>query len=270
MGYGLIKLADIVGGGDEKAERALMQEKQKGRFMVDFMPYRKIKVPVPQIGDKEAEGPTYIDLTRFVPGGDIFDIGGNTLPYLPAPVQPNFGLGGEILSPLLGFDLFTQRKLSGLGISEYEDAKTKLRDLYKGLIPNIPFLPGAYSTQRITTAKKGEESPYKVKESELAALFRALGFKFETQSIEKLEALKSGELRRKLSGVNQKVNALNREYDKGLINENTYDKKMLKLENLYEKIADKYDDAFSVYKPENYKNPMKLQFPSFPPGKNKK
>ena len=270
MGYGLNKLGDIVGGGDEKAERALMQEKEKGRFMVDFMPYRKIKVPVPQIGDEPAEGPTYIDLTRFVPGGDIFDIGGGTLPYLPAPVQPNFGLGGEMLSPLLGFDLFTQRKLSGLGISEYEDAKTKLRDLYKGLIPNIPFLPGAYSTQRITTAKKGEESPYKVKESELAALFRALGFKFETQSIEKLEALKSGELRRKLSGVNQKVNALNREYDKGLINENTYDKKMLKLENLYEKIADKYDDAFSVYKPENYKNPMKLQFPSFPPGKNKK
>mgnify|MGYP001355089631 CR=1 FL=1 len=55
----------------------------------------------------------------------------DTLPYLPAPVQPNFGLGGEILSPLLGFDLFTQRKLSGLGISEYEDAKTKLTDLYK-------------------------------------------------------------------------------------------------------------------------------------------
>ena len=269
LGYGLNKLGDIVGGGDEKAERALMQEKEKGRFMVDFMPYRKIKVPVPQIGDKEAEGPTYIDLTRFVPGGDIFDIGGNTLPYLPAPVQPNFGLGGEILSPLLGFDLFTQRKLSGLGISEYEDAKTKLTDLYKGLIPNIPFLPGAYSTQRITTAKKGEESAYRVKESELAALFRALGFKFETQSIDKLEALKTGELRRKLFGVDQKITKLNREYDKGLINEKTYDKRMLKLEKLYEDIADKYDDAFSVYKPKNYKNPMKLEFPSFPLGKKK-
>ena len=46
LGYGLNKLGDIVGGGDEKTERALMQEKQKGRFMVDFMPYRKIKLPV--------------------------------------------------------------------------------------------------------------------------------------------------------------------------------------------------------------------------------
>ena len=269
LGYGLNKLGDIVGGGDEKAERALMQEKQKGRFMVDFMPYRKIKLPVPKIGDEPFEGPTYVDLTRFVPGGDIFDIGGNTLPYLPAPIQPNFGLAGEVLSPLLGFDLFTQRKLSGLGISEYEDAKTKVSDLYKGLIPNIPFLPGSYSTQRITTARKGEESAYRPKETEIAALFRALGFKVETQSLDKLEALKTGELRRKLSGVNQKITKLNREYDKGLINEKTYDKRMLKLEKLYEDIADKYDDAFSVYKPENYKNPMKLEFPSFPLGKKK-
>ena len=269
LGYGLNKLGDIVGGGDEKAERALMQEKQKGRFMVDFMPYRKIKLPVPKIGDEPFEGPTYVDLTRFVPGGDIFDIGGNTLPYLPAPIQPNFGLAGEVLSPLLGFDLFTQRKLSGLGISEYEDAKTKVTDLYKGLIPNIPFLPGSYSTQRITTARKGEESAYRPKETEIAALFRALGFKVETQSLDKLEALKTGELRRKLSGVNQKITKLNREYDKGLINEKTYDKRMLKLEKLYEDIADKYDDAFSVYKPENYKNPMKLEFPSFPLSKKK-
>ena len=44
---------------------------------------------------------------------------------------------------------------------------------------------------------------------------------------------------------------------------------MLKLEKLYEDIADKYDDAFSVYKPKNYKNPMKLEFPSFPLGKKK-
>ena len=156
-----------------------------------------------------------------------------------------------------------------MGISEYEDAKTIISDLYKGLIPNIPFLPGSISTQRITTAKKGEESPYRAKETEIAALFRALGFKIETQSLDKLEALKTGELRRKLSGVDQKISKLNRDYDKGLINEKSYDKKMLKLEELYESIADKYDDAFSVYKPKNYRNPMKLEFPSFPLGKKK-
>ena len=82
-------------------------------------------------------------------------------------------------------------------------------------------------------------------------------------------ASKYWELRRKLSGVDQKISKLNRDYDKGLINEKSYDKKMLKLEELYESIADKYDDAFSVYKPKNYRNPMKLEFPSFPLGKKK-
>ena len=45
--------------------------------------------------------------------------------------------------------------------------------------------------------------------------------------------------------------------------------KKLMIKELYEDIADKYDDAFSVYKPKNYKNPMKLEFPSFPLGKKK-
>lgn len=49
------------------------------------MPYRKIKLPVPQIGDEPFRGPTYVDLTRFVPGGDIFDIGGKALPFYQHP-----------------------------------------------------------------------------------------------------------------------------------------------------------------------------------------
>ena len=86
-------------------------------------------------------------------------------------------------------DLFSQKRLRGLGVSDYEDSKIKGRQLFQGLLPNIPFLPGSFATQRIQAARKGEPSPFRVKETELSALFRALGFKFETQSIEKLEAL---------------------------------------------------------------------------------
>ncbi|BCV06911.1 MAG: hypothetical protein CM15mV146_210 [uncultured marine virus] len=43
---------DFIGGGDEKAERALMQRKEKGRFIFDFMPFRQIKLPVPKTEDK--------------------------------------------------------------------------------------------------------------------------------------------------------------------------------------------------------------------------
>ena len=259
LGYGLNSMGNMLGGGDEKAERALMQEKEKGRFIFDFMPYRQVKLPTVKTDDAPFEGPKYINLTRFVPGGDIFDIGGNLIPFLPAPIQPNFGLGGEVLSSLLGFDMYGQRKTRGLGINDYEDLKVKGKDLIQDLTPNIPFLPGSYATQRIDTARKGQaESPYRAKETELGALFRSLGFKIETKSIEKLEALKAGELNRKLRGIREQIQDQINKLNRGLITEEQFDRKIDKLNNLIEKTAEKYDEAFSVYKVENYKQPVRI------------
>ena len=259
LGYGLNSMGNMLGGGDEKAERALMQEKEKGRFIFDFMPYRQVKLPTVKTDDAPFEGPKYINLTRFVPGGDIFDIGGNLIPFLPAPIQPNFGLAGEALSSLLGFDMYGQRKTRGLGINDYEDLKVKGKDLIQDLTPNIPFLPGSYATQRIDTARKGQaESPYRAKETELGALFRSLGFKIETKSIEKLEALKAGELNRKLRGIREQIQDQVNKLNRGLITEEQFDKKINKLNNLIEKTAKKYDEAFSVYKVENYKQPVRI------------
>jgi len=258
LGYGLNAMGEIVGGGDEKAERALMLEKQKGKFIFDFMPYREIKLPVPKTGDDPFEGPKYVNLTRFVPGGDIFDVGGNVFPYLPAPVQPNFGLAGEVLSSLIGYDMYGQRKTRGLGINDFEDLKVKGKDLFQDLTPNIPFLPGSYSTQRIDTARKGNESAYRTKETELGALFRALGFKVETKSIAKLQALKAGELRRKLSAARQQIQNQVNKLNRGLITQEQYEKNVDKIDALITKIADKYDAAFSVYKIENYKQPIRI------------
>ena len=156
------------------------------------------------------------------------------------------------------FNLYGQRKTRGLGISDYEDLKVKTTDLFTSLLPNIPFLPGSYSTQRIQSARRGQESPYRAKETELSALFNALGFKVQTKSIEKLEALKAGELRRKLNGVNQQIRDLNNKLNKGLITEKKYYKELDKREKLIEKIADKYDDAFSIFKPDNYRKPLRI------------
>jgi hypothetical protein len=258
LGYGLNSLGELTGGGDEKAERALMLEKQQGRFIFDFMPYREIKLPAIKTDDSPFEGPRYINLTRFVPGGDIFDIGGNLIPFLPAPIQPNFGLGGEVLSSLLGFDMYGQRKTRGLGINDYEDLKVIGKDLLQDLTPNIPFLPGSYSTQRIDSARKGQESPYRTKETEITALLRSLGLKVETKSIDKLTAIKAGELRRKIKPIRENIADLNNDLYKGLISEEQYQKKLKYQEDLLLKIVDKYNEAFSVYKIKNYKQPIRI------------
>ena len=50
------------------------------------------------------------------------------------------------------------------------------------------------------------------------------------------------------------VNKLKR----GLITQEQYEKRVDKVDALITKIADKYDDAFSVYKVENYKQPIRI------------
>ena len=51
----------------------LCQKEKQGRFLnMGFLPYRNIKIPLPP--DDEGN-PYYMDFTRFVPGGDILDLG---------------------------------------------------------------------------------------------------------------------------------------------------------------------------------------------------
>ncbi len=83
LGYGLNKMGDLVSGGDEEAERAVMPERKQGKFFnVGFLPHRNIKIPIPKFGKDQAS--YYVDLTRWVPGGDVMALEG-TIPGLPAP-----------------------------------------------------------------------------------------------------------------------------------------------------------------------------------------
>ena len=143
-------------------------------------------------------------------------------------------------------------------IDSLSNLKVIGRDLIRDLTPNIPFFPGSYSTQRIDTARKGDESAYRTKETEIGALVRSLGFKFEVKSIEKLQALKAGELRRKLKALREQIQDLVNKLNRGLITQEQYEKSVDKIDVLISKTADKYDDAFSVYKIENYKQPIRI------------
>jgi len=143
-------------------ERSLMDEKRLARaFGLPFMPPTFLKVGDIARGaeqfaqkrfdyalgwglDKDAQGnklpqtSNYADITRFLPGGDVL---GQTTPEqggriagLPAPLQPSFGLVGEIVWPLLlEEDPFTGRELK-------EDFMGRLNFTAARLVPNNPLL----------------------------------------------------------------------------------------------------------------------------------
>ncbi len=191
LGYMLNNLGEILGEGAPEAERAAMTEEQKGKIGgLPFLPHKNIKIP-----SKDAS--TYINVTRFVPGGDIFDLNSGTIPLVPQPLQMNFGIAGDVLFPMLGFDLFRGDKIKGQGVSEFDDFSTRAKFALKRLIPNFPFVPGSYSTERIARARD-DKSPLARNETELLAFLNTVGVKIEEADISRLRTIKGFEFRRRV------------------------------------------------------------------------
>ena len=241
LGYGLNKMGDLVGGGDQEAERSVMPERKQGHFLgMPFLPYRNIKVPIPPGKDKK---PYYMDFTRFVPGGDVLDLQG-TIPGVPAPLQPSGGLAGEIIFPLAGFDLWRNEKLKGQTGIAGEDIPIRFKAILEKLTPNIPFLPGSYSSRKLEKTRKGMESAFRPDQSEFVALAQTLGFKIEKADLEKLKAGKVFELKRKMEGFKEQMNLYRKQYRDGLINEETARKKINEVADKMRIVSEKYGVAF--------------------------
>ena len=254
LGYGLNKMGDVVGGGDEEAERAIMPERKSGRFMnVGFLPYRNIKIPIPP---DEDGNPFYMDFTRFVPGGDIMDLGSGALPGVPAPLQPSGGLAGEVLFPLAGYDLFNQKKIKGLGGGAWEDLKVKGNAIIDKLIPNIPFVPGTYSTEKIEASRKGMKTPFKSDVEEIVTIAQTVGFKIDKADLAVLKAGKVFELKRKITAFKEQISELRKDYIKGKINKEEFNMKANKIAEKIKIVADKYQVKFDKATYADHKEPF--------------
>ena len=249
LGYMLNNLGELLGEGDPVAERAAMSEEKQGRIGgLPILPHRNIKLPT-------KDGSAYIDVTRFVPGGDIFDLNSGTIPLVPQPLQANFGIAGEVLFPMLGFDLFRGDKIKGQGVSEFDDFKVRAQFGLKKMIPNFPFVPGSYSTERIEAARR-DDSPLSRGESELLAFFNSIGFKVNIADISKLRTTKSFEFRRKVNGLKEKIRIEGNKLSRGKITEDEFNKRVDEINSNFAKIRDRYVEAIGM--PINYQEAVPL------------
>ena len=187
-----------------------------------------------------------MDFTRFVPGGDVLDLQG-AVPGLPAPLQPTGGLAGETIFTLLaGYDIFRQEKIKGQTGIAGEDWKIRVKALRDKLTPNIPFLPGSYSSKKLERTRKGLESPFRPEQSEFVALMQTLGFKVEKADIKKLKTGKVFELKRKIDGFKEQITQVKKQFKEGVINRETATKEIDIIADKIRKIAAKYGVAFEL------------------------
>lgn len=244
LGYGLNGLGQYVAGGDQEAERAGMSEQKQGEvFGIDFMPKRNIKLPAT---DKNGNS-VYIDITRFVPGGDVLDLGsafGGKFPGIPSAVQPTFGAAGDVIPALFGYDLFKGERLKGLGGSVASDYQIRIGKAFENILPNFPFFPGSYTTKNMERAQRGVDSPFRTDETEFQALMRGTGLKINSADLEVLGATKTIEFKKKLKTQKEQIQMLVSKLRNKQINEKEFDIKVDKIVKKMEKIGKLYEIKF--------------------------
>jgi N12 class adenine-specific DNA methylase len=205
----------LAGIGDDEDEeiQKLLPDDQKG--VTPYLTQRQIP-----IGRSEDGRPVYLDVTRWMPLGDIFEVRGessNTLP-LPGFMYPS----GVIV--LMG-ELMTNRSLfSGRDIWQETDtgmeASSKMfNHIYKGMAPNLPLLPGTYSWDKVGAAVTGKTDQMGREFSMGQALASSMGVKLNSYDTDLLRYYASVDAENKVREIRGNINRMARDYSRNGISE---------------------------------------------------
>jgi hypothetical protein len=139
-------LAYMVIGGDEEKERKGMPEYMQGRTAIGTQ--KSIRMPFDIDGN-----PAFMDLSRRVPLGDLFDINNQTngLP-LPAPFMPSHPVLSIMQAVIYNQDTFTGKDLVKKSDTKWEAAQARGAYLYRQFAPNAPMIPGSYNFNKLMDA----------------------------------------------------------------------------------------------------------------------
>jgi hypothetical protein len=106
-----------------------------------------------RLGTDEVTGlPIYNDVSRFIPGGDMFDVGHGEMTTLPAPITPSNPIFTTFaaLMPQVNRDTFTGKDVVDKNDTAAEAAKKRASWLIKQISPAIA--PTGYHADRLLNA----------------------------------------------------------------------------------------------------------------------
>jgi N12 class adenine-specific DNA methylase/adenine-specific DNA methylase len=226
---GLNALGAMLAGGDDDDERKLLPEEKAGKIW-GLVP-KLIRMP----WNDQFGSPVYLDIRRFIPVGDVFDVGQgqSAIPILPG-MQP----GGpavviaEVLSNrswFTGKDLVQDTDTAG-------QAATKVVDhLYKAMAPNILGLPGTYATTGVIGSMTGRTDAFGREMSTTQAIASSFGVKLGSYPADVLRRNLTAKTRYELSEIQRNISQLKRQRQLNRIDQDEF---MEKVQVEQEKKAD--------------------------------
>lgn len=202
---GLNALGTMLAGGGDDDERKLLPEEKAGKIW--GMVPKLVRMP----WNDQHGHPVYLDIRRFIPVGDVFDVGQghSAVPILPG-LQPGgpMALAAEVV---VNRSMFTGKPIT-LDTDTAGQKAVKLGDyLYKAFAPNILGLPGTYATTAVGDAAQGKTDPFGRQQSVAQAVASSFGVKLGSYPADVLKLNLNRKAQAELMEIDRNITLLKRQ-----------------------------------------------------------
>lgn len=235
IGQILNMLAYELSGDDEDEERETMPGRLKGMTWAqipgtDIGLHRLLKLPVKDEYDQSL----FLDITRWMPAGDVFDLNG-ALPAWLSIGGPAV-IAGELLAnrSLFTFDEIYNRDLASVdarldfwNMPQVQDAAGHA---WRSYAPGALFIPGTWHYEKISAAIDGGSDIMDRQYSVPAAVSSGLGVKIRPHDPETAMFFRATEIQRQLRAAQQEMSSARRRYSRNLITKEEMDEQIELLE----------------------------------------
>jgi len=207
-----------------------------------------------RLGTDEKTGlPIYMDISRMIPGGDVFDLTNQSDGVtLPAPIMPSNPVLTTIAAMLWNKDTFTGKEVTDINDTGTEKAKKRTEWLLKQLSPAIA--PTGYHVDRLAEASAQMadttiETPFKdytgygkdgLPVQPKYASLNTIGIKARPIDLELSADIAQGKDGKELSSLKAEARQLARMLDKKAVSQREYDRKLQEILDKAEVIQSKY------------------------------
>lgn len=230
LAYAANAMAYALTGGDEDRERRSLREPEQGFTWIGA--YRMIRMPW---NDKHGN-PVFLDIRRWIPAGDIFDMSQGDLPAWLNVGGPLM-IGAELF---LNRSAFTRQEIVNDKTDDWWDRAKKRGDhLYKSWMPSAAYIPGSWYWEKVGNAVKGATDstgrPYDIGNS----LASSVGVKLKPQDVEDAFKWKAFEFQQVERALEAEARRLGRRKERGLISEAEFNRAMQRVIAKKEKVGEK-------------------------------
>jgi hypothetical protein len=193
------------GGDDEDRARKLLPEEKAGRIW--GMVPKLLRMPW-----NDGNGsPVYLDIRRFIPVGDVFDLGAG---HSAVPLLPMMTPGGPlaiIAEVVLNKTQFTGKPITLDTDTGTQKAAKVLDYLYKAFVPNILGLPGTYATTGVVNAATGKTDAFGREQSVAQAIASSFGVKLGSYPRDVLAKNARGAAQAQIMEIDRNISNLKRQ-----------------------------------------------------------